>query len=97
MKKILKRWGTILLGFCFIKAIDIVDVLFVEENYQFIFRIMCLVGAAISFVVSIVTDENLRFKSNKENRWIILFVNLCIVVMSLVIVILLIVGFMNLI
>lgn len=92
MKKILKRWGTILLGFCFIKAFDITDALFVEEKYQFAFKVICLLGALVAFGVSIVTDEKLNIKSVKEDRWILYSSYISIVVMFVAILIVLVAG-----
>ena len=92
MKNILKRWGIILLGFCFIKIYDMADVIFIEDKFQFVFKVMCLLGALLSFFASIVTDEKIRLKSFKENKWIVGSAYISIAIMCVVVIILFLVG-----
>lgn len=87
MKKILKRWGTLLLGIGFLKAFDIANGLFIEEKLQFIYKVLCLVAALISFFISIVSDQKL-----KENRGILYLSYISILIMCVAIVIVVIAG-----
>ena len=86
MKNMIKRCGTILLGFAFLKAFDIFAVIFTEDKTQFIFKVICLVGALLSFFVAIVTDEKLKPELLKRNKWIMFSVYLSIVVMCIIII-----------
>ena len=84
MRKEVKGWIAIIVGFIFLGAIDIFDDIIRNINVQIVFNILCIIIALISFSVAIISDKS-KFSIKKvlHNRYIILSLVLAIIIFLL--------------
>lgn len=84
LTNILKRYWTIIVGFVFLAMVHLIDYMIDDINWQIALRIVCLIGAVVSFIAAVVTDEKLSAKQMLKNKWVI-----CLLVLALIFIILL--------
>lgn len=79
MMKSLGRWKAIILGFVFLIVSQLVENVLTNEILQIIVNCICVVGALISFAISTLTDDKLKFKNAIKNKWIIFSLMLSVI------------------
>lgn len=77
--KSFSRWKWIIIGFTFLIMSKNVEKICYNESLQIIGNIICNIGALVSFVISVRTDDKLKFENIVNNKWILFSLGLGII------------------
>lgn len=85
LMKSFRRWKGIVIGFVFLIMSQNVERIFDDVLLQIIGNSICIVGALISFVISIRTDDKLELKNIVNNKWILFSLSLSIIIFIVIV------------
>ena len=84
--KAIKRWKAIIIGFVFLLASQMVEIIFDNITLQIVLNTIFVIGALISFIISVSSDSKLKIKEIVKNKWIMSSLILCTILLVIILI-----------